>query len=53
MDTKTVSEATGLLQRIRDIKFVVSLHVLDKIFTITFSVIIILQGVSIDLVAAA
>ena len=53
MNTKTISEATGLFKRIRDINFVVSLHVLDKIFTITFPVTIILRGVSIDLAAAA
>ena len=53
MDNKTVTEATGLLKRNRDIKFVVSLHVLDKIFSITSPVTIMLQGVAIDLASAA
>jgi len=53
MDSKTITEATGLLKQIRDINFVVSLHVLDKIFSITSPVTIMLQGVSVDLASAA
>ena len=46
---KIITEATGWLTRICDINFVVSLHFLDKIFSVTSLVTIMLQGVVIDL----
>jgi hypothetical protein len=53
LDNKTITEATGLLKRIRDINFVVCIHVLDKIFSVTSPMTIMLQGVAIDLASAA
>nr|XP_015921933.2 zinc finger MYM-type protein 1-like [Parasteatoda tepidariorum] len=53
MEHETVTKATGLLHRVQDINFVVSLHIIDKIFTITSSVTILMQGVAVDLAQAA
>jgi len=49
MDNGTVSEANGLLKRICDIRLIISLKVLHKLFSITSPVTALLQSVSIDL----